>query len=232
MKKQDFIDACHERFLVSELNYVPKDKALSEELIGAQIFDLSLIGFATADDARFAGLQDESVVGPHFRLPHEWLPHARSVVLFFFPIAENLRESNRLDACFPSNGWLNARIEGQAFINAFSAEVAMMLEAEGFRTLAPTLDPAYVTTVDEASEDLTRLYSSNWSERHVAYICGLGTFGLSGSLITAQGTAGRMTSLVTEAPFEPSARRPARFDEDCIRCGACEPKCPFGAIVR
>ena len=50
---------------------------------------------------------------------------------------------------------------------------------------------------------------SNWSERHVAHIAGLGTFSLSRSLITSAGAAGRIGSLVLEAAL-PRTARPAR----------------------
>jgi len=52
--------------------------------------------------------------------------------------------------------------------------------------MAPALDKRFVIT------DL----QSNWSERHVAFIAGLGTFGLSRSLITPLGTAAGLAVLL------------------------------------
>lgn len=50
--------------------------------------------------------------------------------------------------------------------------------------------------------DKEHIYS-NWSQRHVGYIAGLGTFGLNNMLITDQGTCGRFYSLITNLPVEP-----------------------------
>jgi len=73
-------------------------------------------------------------------------------------------------------------------------------------------------------------YTSAWSERHVAYVCGLGTFGLSRCLITARGAAGRIGSIVTTMALEADVRLYDRYDQYCTYCGACAPRCPSHAI--
>ena len=73
-------------------------------------------------------------------------------------------------------------------------------------------------------------YTSAWSERHVAYVCGLGTFGLSRCLITARGAAGRIGSIVTTMALEADVRPYDRYDQYCTYCGACAPRCPSHAI--
>ena len=75
-------------------------------------------------------------------------------------------------------------------------------------------------------------FSSNWSERHVAYIAGLGTFGLSRGLITEKGMAGRFGSLVTTAELPVTERPYTDLYEYCSRCGACIRRCPVGAITQ
>ena len=74
-------------------------------------------------------------------------------------------------------------------------------------------------------------YTSGWSERHAAFVCGLGSFGISGALITPKGTAGRYISLVTDMPLEADARNYTNPYEYCTLCGACAVKCPAGAIT-
>ena len=71
---------------------------------------------------------------------------------------------------------------------------------------------------------------SRWSERHAAYVCGLGTFGLSRGLITEKGMAGRLASLIVSEKWQASKRNYSRMDEYCIRCGACAGRCPVHAI--
>ena len=70
----------------------------------------------------------------------------------------------------------------------------------------------------------------NWSERHAAYICGLGTFGLCKGIITRKGMAGRLVSIVTTCPLPPTPRPYADIYEYCSRCGLCARRCPAQAI--
>ncbi len=71
---------------------------------------------------------------------------------------------------------------------------------------------------------------SNWSERHVAYIAGLGTFGHGRSLITPKGCAGRFGSIITTLKLEPTVRRYELFSTYCESCLSCIDRCASGAI--
>ena len=73
-------------------------------------------------------------------------------------------------------------------------------------------------------------FTSNWSERHVAYVCGLGTFSLSKGLITERGVSGRFGSVVTDAPLPVTKRRYTGLYDYCLMCGACVRNCPAQAI--
>lgn len=42
---------------------------------------------------------------------------------------------------------------------------------------------------------------SNWSQRHIAYQCGLGTFGMNNMLIGKAGCCGRYNSIVAKLPL-------------------------------
>lgn len=73
---------------------------------------------------------------------------------------------------------------------------------------------------------------SDWSHRHVAWIAGLGTFGLHNLLITARGCCGRLGSFVTDAACTPSASPGFEY---CLfkskgTCGACVKNCVTGAL--
>ena len=73
---------------------------------------------------------------------------------------------------------------------------------------------------------------SRWSQRHVAYIAGHGTFGRNNMLISDQGCAGRYYSIVTTLPVPPDSRPEG---ERCLHkrngsCGLCMARCPMGAL--
>ncbi len=219
----------------SPLNYVSKDDAIREELVGLKMFEAPLLGFGAADDAMFTELKKKEAVGPQFMLPNQWLDGAKTVVSFFVPFSEQVKKSNYSDDGFASAEWVHARIEGQKFIVALSKYLQETLEAEGYRAVVPSCDERFhsVSAWKEGQEGVWKdvSFASNWSERHVAFVCGLGTFGLSKGLITEKGMAGRIGSVVTDAPFEITERLYTEIYEYCIQCGLCIKRCPVHAIT-
>ena len=191
-----------------------------------RIYDAPLIAFAAADDPMFEVLKRPDVIGPRHRSPGQWLYGARTVVSYFLPFTEAVRRSNRTVG-LPSEEWVSARIDGEAFNNLARKGCAAVLEGLGGEVVVPPHEDGYAV-VDRRS---------NWSERHVAYIAGLGTFGLSRSLITAKGTAGRFGSVITTLEIEPAARTTRTHYDACAflvdgGCGECIARCPSGAITR
>ena len=212
-------------------NYVSEEDAIYPQLAGMKIYESPLVGFASADDDLFTvEYKKAGVIHPEYMAPAEWLPGAKTVISFFLPFSNAVKESNRRKIDEPytpgipqrcSAEWLHARIEGQSFLNEITDYIQTLLESEGFETTCPT-----------TSGKLRMLapYISTWSERHAAYAAGLGTFGLSKGLITAKGMAGRFGSVITNAEFPPTPRPYSDPFEYCTMCGACMAKCPAGAI--
>jgi epoxyqueuosine reductase QueG len=66
----------------------------------------------------------------------------------------------------------------------------------------------------------------------VAFISGLGTFGLHKSLITEKGCAGRLDSVITDYEFAPTKRDYVGVYDRCIECYACVGRCPVAAITK
>ncbi|MDR1059546.1 MAG: 4Fe-4S binding protein [Treponema sp.] len=231
MEKQVFEGALKEYTRNNPGNQVAAEIALRPDLAGMRIFEEPLTGYAAAGDPYFDELRKPEAVGPHFLAPEAWLEGAETVISLFFPFTERVRAANRASMDWPADEWLHARIEGQAFQNEICRFAVELLGKAGFSAAAPMIDPRFSTgnpvTADKSRQDF---YSSNWSERHAAYACGLGTFGLSRGLITRRGIAGRFISLITSAPFEPDKRGYSGIYEYCIRCGACARNCPAGAI--
>ncbi len=192
-----------------------------------RLFDRPLFGYSDAADPLFAGLKDPAAIGPHFRCPKEWLPAAVTVISMFLPFSEQVRRSNAAQDRFPSIEWLYGRIEGQQMVAALGEYAAELLRNEGHEAIVPVLSAEFMTE----SLPAEKRFTSNWSERHVAFVSGLGTFGLSKGLITERGMAGRFISVVTDGAFAPSERRYTELYEWCTRCGACAGRCPGGAIT-
>lgn len=203
-----------------EENYISEEDALRPDLTGQRIYDAPLFGVAAADDPGFTALRDPAVVSPEVWLPNDWLDGAKSVISFFLPFSEAVRVSNR-GGERPSEEWLHGRIEGQMMMNRFGAFVCESLEQAGEAAVYPAADPRF---------RMTAPFASNWSERHAAYLCGLGTFGLSKGLITARGMAGRFGSVITTAGLPVNERADADPFAACTMCGKCAQNCPAGAI--
>ncbi len=197
-----------------------------------RLYDPPLIGFAAASDLLFETFRQEEVIGPHYLGPLQWLPEAGTVVSFFLPLSETVRASNRKDGREPSAQWLYGRIEGQAFIAGFMAALKQMLEEKGLKVCVPILDERFDLQYESALTGGAADFhvDSRWSERHAAYACGLGTFGLSRGLISEKGMAGRYASLIVSEEWPATKRRYTGIDDYCTKCGACVRKCPVQAI--
>ncbi len=226
---------------IGELNGRPGDNAvqerdaLSRQFAEMRFFEKPLFAIASADDPLFASFKQASVIGAHFTLPCEWLPGAQSVISFFFPFTDRIKKANRADPLWPAAEWLLGRFEGQSCINEFCVSVRSMLHDAGYHCVIPSLDERFFARTSRAAQverNDPPPFTSNWSERHAAFVCGLGTFGLSRGIITRRGMAGRLGSVITDLAIEPDTRTYSGIYEYCSNCGACVKRCPVGAITR
>ena len=214
MKLNDIVNEINDFIDESPLNGV-------EELGIVKMFDYPLIGVAVAEDPLFLKLKDHSVVGEHFLMPAEWLPGAQAVISYFLPFSERIREANRVEG-LPAMEWVYGRYEGEVFNEALRRHIVEVIEAEtGAEAIAPMLDSRF---------EIVGKISSNWSERHVAFISGLGTFSLSRSLITSKGCAGRFGSVIINLPIPATRREYTEVYQYCTMCGECIDRCPAEAI--
>lgn len=217
-------------------NVIEPELAIDESVAGLKLFDAPSVGFGSADDPLFKEYKDPKAIGPWHMAPREWFPEGRTVVSVFFPFTEEIRAGNRKQTDGPSPGWLHGRIEGQKWLFAFVSALKDRLAAEGAESCIPSLDPRWfqIRKGAEVSEyDCAdgRTYGSNWSERHAAFVCGHGTFGLSKGIITERGMAGRFTSIIISQYLDPDRRKYSDIYEWCVMCGECAKRCPAGAIT-
>jgi epoxyqueuosine reductase QueG len=213
MNNKDVSELIQRFVLTSPLNTI-------KELGDLQIYEAPLVAVAAADDELFEQLKAADAAGPQHKLPTEWLPEAKAVIVYFLPFSERVRQANRKQGVAATE-WLYGRIEGEQFSVGLRQYLLAALQAAGCQAVAPSLDPRFAVTQRR----------SNWSERHVAFVAGLGTFSLSRSMITKKGSAGRFGSVIVDLPLEPTSRPYHEIDEYCIKCGACILRCPPLAIT-
>lgn len=192
----------------------------AEDLKGMEIYDAPLIGIASAKDSLFLKLKEEGVIGEQHMTPLEWMSNAKTVISYFLPFTEAIRKANRENKDLPAKEWLYGRVEGQIVNDELSKFLAEKIKESGEDAVIPAIDPRFKD----------KNYRSNWSERHVAFIAGLGTFGLSKSLITEKGCAGRFGSVIVSVDLAPTERKYESTYEYCSECGACINRCPVHAI--
>lgn len=188
---------------------------------GRSLYLRPLVGFARADDPLFGELKQ--AVGTGHLLPSDILPGAKSVAAFFIPFSKELVEVNKRHP-FVAREWAEAYIDTNRLISLCCEMLAEAAAAKGVKSAWQ--QPTY-------NFDPEKLVSF-WSHKHVAYICGLGTFGLHHMLITAAGCAGRIGSIVLDHPIAPT-HRPEM--QNCLfhsggKCLACVRNCPTGALTR
>ena len=205
--------ACCDFMANSALNTLP-------DFGQTRIFQSPLIGVASAKDPLFLKLKE--AVAPQHISPEEWLPSAQSIISFFLPFTEAITASNR-EMGDTSLLWLMGRYEGgDFFMPAFSKMIEEMLIANKHEAVTPAYHEQF-KVIDK---------KSNWSERHVAFIAGLGTFGRHGALISRSGSSGRVASVITDRQLEPTRRDYTGIFDYCIDCYQCIPRCDFNAITK
>lgn len=233
MELKDLQQALDDFFATSPFNFVTPEMAIDPADTGRRLYESPLLAVGDANDPMWEGLRRPEAVSELFRVPREWMPEARTVVSYFAPFTDFVVEGNMQDPVEVGNGWLYARIEGQAFLHQVNHFIENWFKEHRAKALSPYASPdfKYVfepgTSVDVKDPEIG--FTSNWSERHVAFVCGLGTFGLQKALITERGVCGRFGSVITDVDFPVTKRKYTEIYEYCLMCRACT-RCPAKAI--
>ncbi len=205
---------------------------------GEPIFDEPLVGFADGDDPIFQ--EYKVIIGGFHLTPRETLemrlrgkdagntkrPSKVSVISWALPITYETRLSMRREFSIPSLRWNHTRWQGADFSRALSNYLVCLLEEMGYQAVAPNYEE-FFTEVDAIT--------SNWSQRHIAYAAGLGTFSLNDGFITPKGIAVRFGSVVSDIALPPSPRTYPDHLANCAfyqdkSCRRCIERCPADAI--
>jgi epoxyqueuosine reductase len=201
-------------------------KQLIEAVIGQTILQSQLpyyreplIGYADAEDPIFKELK--KVVSAVHLLPQDLLPVAQSVLAFFLPFRKEIILNNQ-SGITASREWAEVYIKTNQLIEQIGTALKLALAREGvhLESQPPTyfFDP--------------KLLIATWSHKHVAYACGLGTFGRNHLLITAKGCGGRLGTAVVDTILEPSPRpnQITHCNNQNNGCIYCQVICPVKAI--
>ena len=226
-----------EQFITGVLNdpadntFKPEDKCAPED-VGQLIYDAPVVAVGSALDPLWETIKQTQAVGPVWKTPTEWLPEAKSVISIFAPFSRHVLENNAKEPDRTGSAWLSGYNVGGALVKKAGRRTMEMLREQGYKAVCPVVDDAFRSISDpDTNPDLPGLsYTSNWSERHAAFVCGQGTFGLSRGLITRRGMAGRFSSVITDLELDPDERVYTELYEFCILCGKCAKNCPAGAI--
>lgn len=201
-------------------------------------FDAPLVGFSRGDDPLYA-FYKEHIDPTFYRLPHEWLesvlggsfdPAGVSIISWVLPQTADTKEKSRKTVDCPPLEWQMARVHGEACNQALAKALVEHLKENGIPAVAPMVSDQFSWGDSEKFKKI-----SNWSERHTAFISGLGTFGLCDGLISPKGKAARYGSVIAYIPLEPTERKYTEYNEYCMAkdgCTACIRRCPAGAITK
>ena len=178
-----------------------------------------LIGFIDAYDIRLNSLK--RIVSKDHLLPHDILCDAKSVICFFVPFAREIGQSN-IPNKISSEKWALTYIRTNSLMAKISGVIETVMNKSGYSV-------GKIPATDNFDQ---KTLISNWSHRHIAYLSGLGSFGINNMLITDSGCCGRLGSVVTNYPLEIMAKSSR---ERCInkingKCGICIKRCVNNAF--
>jgi epoxyqueuosine reductase QueG len=202
-------------------------------------FDMPLVGFSSGADPLYGKLKE--MIGPFFWTPLEifrrtfpdlWITADQlTVISWVLPMTRATKADTRKEKVYASERWYRARRFGEEFNVKLRNHVAAKLTEAGYQAVAPQLSPAWSIKTSEKYG-----IASCWSERHAAFVSGLGTFGLCDGLITPVGKAMRCGSVIARLSVPPTPRPYDDYHAYCLfftqgQCGKCIGRCPVGAIT-
>ncbi|MFX1588129.1 MAG: hypothetical protein ACFFC1_08240 [Promethearchaeota archaeon] len=232
---EELLDFLKEKFDNSNLNRLP------ENFGGKKIFSDPLIGVAQGNDSIFFKFK-ESVGSEHFTPLEMWLANSQKqlpasnlyAVSIAYPFTDEIRKESVNPIILPkmklpAEIYSVARNYAKSFRNYIMEQAIDFFQEKGYNAVSGKLSEAYTLV---AKKD----FYSTWSENHIAFAAGLGTFGLHEGLITDLGCNIRLASVITDAPLKVTPRKSDEPYANCLyyakgTCRECAKNCPANAIT-
>jgi epoxyqueuosine reductase QueG len=186
----------------------------------APLWKKPVIKYAHARRREFQELK--KIVHEEHYMPQDILKNPVAVLSYFLPFTSRVEESN-IDGDMASREWAEAYIRTNDMCSRLNEEIVLTIEDLGYRAAFP----------GDAGMSSNDAFKSRWSQRHIAWIAGQGTFGINNMLISSQGSCGRYFSVVTNLPVgtDEIQREPSCLYKRFGTCGVCVKRCPSGALT-
>lgn len=185
------------------------------------IWQEPIVGFADANGSYIRSLKE--IVTPAHMMPEDFMENPKIVISYYIPFTEELAAVNiNVEGNMAAQEWSDAYNLTNTMISDISQYIADMLNEMGYHAVPPT-----GVVFDR------ELILSNWSQRHIAYAAGLGTFGINNMLISEKGCCGRYGSVIANIPVEADQ---ISTEEHCLykkngSCKKCVQNCFSGALT-
>jgi len=151
-----------------------------------------------------------------------------SIVSFVLHYSKEVVMDNAKENKYPSYRWFEMT---DKFFNQIHEPLSKHIQDlfNESNIVFPTKSKLYAINGTE------KVRKSNWSERHVAFGCGLGSFGLHGALITEFGCTARLISIVIDEEFEDYKKPFTDIHANCLHyqgkgCKRCVERCPVESV--
>lgn len=152
-----------------------------------------------------------------------------SVVSFALHYNRQIVIDNSMEKKYPSYSWIEMT---DKFFNEVFEPISKFIQniLGNSKIVYPTKNKLYIINGSE------KIKTANWSERHVAFGCGMGSFGLQGAFITEFGCNARLISIVTNKEFEDYSEPLKDIYSNCLYfqdkgCKKCIERCPVQSVT-
>jgi len=231
----EFLGFLEEEFENSKFNRLP------EKYGDEKIFSHPLIGVARGNDSIFQKFKE--IVGPEHLTPLEmWIASGREqlpaknlyTLSIIFPFVDEIRKQSKNTIVFPkitlpAEIYSIARNFAKEFKSYIMKQTIDFFQNRGYDAISGKFSDAYTIIAKKK-------FYSTWSERHIAFAAGLGTFSLHEGIISEVGCNIRLASVITNAPLKVTQRKSDEPYANCLYyakgiCKECAKKCPANAIT-